>query len=459
MANSSKTSYAGVLAGVFGCVFGILGIFTIGIVFVPLAALCTLAALVYGVLGKSVAGIGTFFLSAALTTAGFIFSPSLWIIAGGFLAAHGINHHDQPIESNSKTYTDVPVAQMVDRPTRSIAFSDFYKVSYSTTQQEIGNGHVSSVWFDQQIENNGKEIYVVFFKKNELDERGEPLSCHACKVTIDVITYLHTEQGWSIESRQSDAFKTGAWGDAPNINKSYAPLVVSPRDLILIGKETYLSQSEENNWYRLFNYRNSQWFDTGRILYSGNNTAGACALSKPLDGGEQGKNCYSFTGKLNSFPVKGQEYPDLEVEKTGTEFDETLGKVVPARSVLYSFNGTSYIKSSKQPLSEDVDISLPDADQMNTSSVPQAIRTGPSFNCGKARTIVEKMICDSTEVSALDRQMSAIYRSTIEAASPDNSASFKQESANWRTQVRDTCKSIDCLKVAYTSRISEMTTR
>ena len=70
----------GVLAGILGCIFGILGIFTFGIVFVPLAIVCSIFGLLRGIFGGSIPGIGTSILAAALGIFGFIFSPSLWIL-------------------------------------------------------------------------------------------------------------------------------------------------------------------------------------------------------------------------------------------------------------------------------------------------------------------------------------------------------------------------------------------
>jgi hypothetical protein len=78
----------GVLAGVLGCVFGILGILTLGIIFVPLAAVCSVIGIIRGVTGGSAAGIGVSILGAVLTVGGFVFSPSLWLLLAAGVAAH-----------------------------------------------------------------------------------------------------------------------------------------------------------------------------------------------------------------------------------------------------------------------------------------------------------------------------------------------------------------------------------
>ncbi len=67
--------------------FGVLGIFTLGIVFVPLAALCSVIGLVRGLSSMSGAGIGMSVLGGLLTVAGFAFSPSLWLLFAAGAAA------------------------------------------------------------------------------------------------------------------------------------------------------------------------------------------------------------------------------------------------------------------------------------------------------------------------------------------------------------------------------------
>ena len=78
----------GLLAGILGCVFGLFGIFTIGVLFVPLAAICSLIGLLRGIGGMSGTGIGLSLLGIALTAAGFVFSPSLWFLLAIGAAAH-----------------------------------------------------------------------------------------------------------------------------------------------------------------------------------------------------------------------------------------------------------------------------------------------------------------------------------------------------------------------------------
>ena len=75
-------SKPGFWAGLWGCLFGLLGIFTIGVFFVPLAALCAVVGLVRGLQGSSSSGIGMSLLAGVLAAFGFVISPSMWLLVG-----------------------------------------------------------------------------------------------------------------------------------------------------------------------------------------------------------------------------------------------------------------------------------------------------------------------------------------------------------------------------------------
>ncbi|BBL73695.1 lysozyme inhibitor LprI family protein [Methylomagnum ishizawai] len=74
-----------------------------------------------------------------------------------------------------------------------------------------------------------------------------------------------------------------------------------------------------------------------------------------------------------------------------------------------------------------------------------------SFDCVKAGTQVEKLICNHSQLSALDEQLSEIYRTNL--AKSGNSASLTQDQRSWLKTQRNSCANIDCLKQAYTQRI------
>jgi hypothetical protein len=81
---------AGMLPGIFACIFGILGILFLGIIFVPLGLIVAIIGTLGTIKSKDVASIGVNVLGWVLVIAGFICSPSLWLLLGFGSAALGV---------------------------------------------------------------------------------------------------------------------------------------------------------------------------------------------------------------------------------------------------------------------------------------------------------------------------------------------------------------------------------
>lgn len=77
-----------------------------------------------------------------------------------------------------------------------------------------------------------------------------------------------------------------------------------------------------------------------------------------------------------------------------------------------------------------------------------------SFDCNKAATLVENVICSDEEISALDDALASSYANVL--ASSDDAGSIKLEQRNWLKK-RNACQNKACLKTLYTQRIQELT--
>jgi hypothetical protein len=77
-----RQSNEGVVPGIIGCNFAVLGIFTLGIVFVPIAAVCSVVGMLLALAGRSSSGFGISAIAAALTFAGAVLSPGVWLLLG-----------------------------------------------------------------------------------------------------------------------------------------------------------------------------------------------------------------------------------------------------------------------------------------------------------------------------------------------------------------------------------------
>jgi hypothetical protein len=85
---------------IFGCVFGVLGILTIGIVFVPLAALCSFIGVISGIGNLRPTAVFVAIIGIVLTIIGWVMSPSMWILTGLVIAS------DLPPNNQRQNTTD-----------------------------------------------------------------------------------------------------------------------------------------------------------------------------------------------------------------------------------------------------------------------------------------------------------------------------------------------------------------
>lgn len=74
-----------------------------------------------------------------------------------------------------------------------------------------------------------------------------------------------------------------------------------------------------------------------------------------------------------------------------------------------------------------------------------------SFDCTKATTSVEKLICNNEDISSLDDQLAKSYKSALEKTS--DKEGFKKAQVEWLKQQR-LCKDVACLSSVYQERIS-----
>jgi uncharacterized protein len=82
-----------------------------------------------------------------------------------------------------------------------------------------------------------------------------------------------------------------------------------------------------------------------------------------------------------------------------------------------------------------------------------ALAQGPSFNCRYASTYVELAICDSRELSRLDRVLALEYRKAINRLDRFDAADLADDQESWIGR-RDSCDSNRCIDRAYRTRIA-----
>jgi uncharacterized protein len=75
---------------------------------------------------------------------------------------------------------------------------------------------------------------------------------------------------------------------------------------------------------------------------------------------------------------------------------------------------------------------------------------GASFDCAKASSNVEKMICADPELSALDENLSKVFKEAMK--STDDKDQLKKDQFAWMKE-RNKCKAVKCIKEKYQEKL------
>jgi serine/threonine protein kinase/uncharacterized protein YecT (DUF1311 family) len=88
----------------------------------------------------------------------------------------------------------------------------------------------------------------------------------------------------------------------------------------------------------------------------------------------------------------------------------------------------------------------------------------PSFDCSKARTPTEKLICREPELASMEREMVSAYKQAIDQASSEQKATVRREHLQWFSQYARTCDAVraeterkDCVASFLRNRTQELT--
>lgn len=74
-----------------------------------------------------------------------------------------------------------------------------------------------------------------------------------------------------------------------------------------------------------------------------------------------------------------------------------------------------------------------------------------SFDCTKARSQVEHLVCDTPALSQLDETLATTYRAAL-----SNDPASRQRQLTWLRETRDRCNDAPCLAAAYQTQIQAM---
>lgn len=84
-------------------------------------------------------------------------------------------------------------------------------------------------------------------------------------------------------------------------------------------------------------------------------------------------------------------------------------------------------------------------------TTPRAVAA--SFDCSKASSATETLICKDPQTSALDDKLQQAYKGALGAVAASSKKALIEEQRHWITYTRNICQDEACLQQAYTARI------
>lgn len=178
--------------------------------------------------------------------------------------------------------------------------------------------------------------------------------------------------------------------------------------------------------------------------------------SQLVDGGDQ-----IVQVSMSMFHLMGvgsAAYTRLK-EMQGADSPSTPG---PAESVVDQPESSDFAdaKADEYDLQGDEGVSSVQAEANPTGDAPtevvsKPVVSGPSFDCNKAASRQEIMICGDATLSRLDKELALAYKNAKNESR--GNSEFTAQQRSWITQVRNGCKDTECLVDAYEHRLRELT--
>lgn len=91
-----------------------------------------------------------------------------------------------------------------------------------------------------------------------------------------------------------------------------------------------------------------------------------------------------------------------------------------------------------------------------TAAAPDTASSGPSFDCSKAATVVEQLICKEPDLGRLDGALASNYHAMRASDIGDGARTDLQTTQRLWMQVRNKCRDAACIETAYRTRLDEV---
>ncbi len=166
---------------------------------------------------------------------------------------------------------------------------------------------------------------------------------------------------------------------------------------------------------------------------------------------------YSMTGaepiiyRIATLGLAARPMPHIGAAPTATPREETANitpaEVIPERPA----PTVSAASKLAPPIARSAQQRPP------ATKVPRVAKTtaSPSFNCRRARTTSEKMVCASGALAAADRRMSAVFYGEMAGADAETKSLLRRSRDKFLGR-RERCSTDACIAQVYEERIAEI---
>lgn len=272
----------------------------------------------------------------------------LSIGVAGFLYVQGTNKETRNLDSQPAQETAaVKEAVTLEPPSNQSGLVDLFGVSDPSGKVKNAlrfdgdkSNTLTSIFIGKELKIGNEDIYVKFYKTQQLDESGNPVDSHVTPVLLSAITYKKEAGRWQVVSKQKNIGSAGSWGDV--VVGHIDTLKLSPNATALMLDGGYGGQGVFYKHKELIAYSGDKWKTVGVIVTGGDNS-GDCdeQPKKPNEPYNLGP-CWNYTGVISVVQGSNSDFPDLLVTRTGTQSKEHRTSVQPAKNVTYVFNGLEY---------------------------------------------------------------------------------------------------------------------
>lgn len=300
-------------------------------------------------------------------------------------------------------------------------------------------------WRDNLVFAPGKSMSVTGVATFEFSEGGKQKKvlvtnavpdgggCHACTALLGVAIFVKDGGNWKVESNSPYVASMGAMGSVGDRFK-WLPAGDDSYALVVNGEDMHQGYATES---------------TDAFLRSKNGT-----FSRLISDGDTGESDQEGLSVETIF-LKGKNPAHYDI-KVSLSY-ELQGQPKYIANHIYQYSGGKYVLVRKDdppkfvlpaPDGSQSSVAAPsvpgaalEASQQYAPGAPAAVTT--SFDCSKARSDAEHLICSDPELAADDVELAKVY-SVAKAAVADQAA-FKERTRNQWNYREKNCHDRECL--------------